>query len=287
MELEELGGEIDSVPNKTFHPSAFGAHSNRTSSGAAVYSLSEGPSSLSSECFTPYVSFPSSANGVNTQVTFGCHFANGCYTCKAPPSAVFQQSGISHTASGNVSVHAADEQDTMGFSRAALRCSEVPDRVRELGIYQGYTGPYSRIPGYMDMPVSQRAKTKDQRREIPFAVEGYQPWSWSSSWNGRVYCPKEQTQSSHIWKSSLTEDTALSRSDPRRMRKKRVPYTKLQLKELEHEYTITKFITKERRRRIASSTNLSERQVTIWFQNRRVKDKKIISKVSKEFEPFQ
>ena len=160
---------------------------------------------LSPECFTPYVSFPSSATGANTQVTFGCHFANSCYTCKATPSAAFQQSGMSHGANGNVGGHSADKQDTAGFGRAALRCGEVPGRVRDLGVYQGYTVPYSypRIPGYIDVPVAQRARTRDQRRESPFAVEGYQPWNWSSSWSGQVYCPKEQTQSSHIWKSSL------------------------------------------------------------------------------------
>ncbi|XP_066497506.1 homeobox protein Hox-D13a [Hoplias malabaricus] len=283
MEVEDLGGEIASVPSRSFYPAAFGQHSGQSRPSAGVYSRSEVTSSLNPDSFSPYVSFPGSHTAASSRVSFGCNFSSSCYTCKVSTSASFSRGGLNPHPEGILSGHRAEKQDTVGLSRVA-------DRAREFGLYQKYTAPYPfpRIPGYIDVPVAPRGRTRDQARQSPaLTVDRYPPWSWSSSWSGQVYCPKEQTQSSQIWKTSLTEDTALPRCESRRVRKKRVPYTKLQLKELEHEYTITKFITKERRRRIASSTSLTERQVTIWFQNRRVKDKKISNKTPRDVEPYQ
>ncbi|KAM6449234.1 homeobox protein Hox-B13 [Liasis olivaceus] len=253
--------------------------------GSSVYAPLDGPlsplgsgePSLAKQCIPcPAVSQASSASSASP-FPYGC-FGGGYYSyrvarsalkpCPAPPQAAYTAEKYLEVCGAAASAPAAPD--------------DYPTRPAEFAFYPG---PYQSMTSYLDVSVVQTlgGPPGDSRHEALLPVDPYHDsWALAGGWNNQVCCPKEPNSAGPFWKTAFTD--AASQPPPesctfRRGRKKRIPYSKGQLKELEKEYSNSKFITKDKRRKISVATNLTERQITIWFQNRRVKEKKVAAKV--------
>nr|ACO51780.1 Homeobox protein CDX-1 [Aquarana catesbeiana] len=97
-----------------------------------------------------------------------------------------------------------------------------------------------------------------------------------------VHSPSGQSQNSYEWMRKTAQSTSTGKT--RTKEKYRVVYADHQRLELEKEFHYSRYITIRRKSELAASLSLSERQVKIWFQDRRAKERKLFKKKMNQFE---
>nr|XP_056715750.1 homeobox protein CDX-4-like [Euleptes europaea] len=94
--------------------------------------------------------------------------------------------------------------------------------------------------------------------------------------------PQNQKLRSYDWMRKTGSSNSVGKT--RTKEKYRVVYTEQQRLELEKEFHCNRYITIKRKSELAAYLGLSERQVKIWFQNRRAKERKMIKKKISQFD---
>ncbi|XP_007516464.1 homeobox protein CDX-1 [Erinaceus europaeus] len=99
--------------------------------------------------------------------------------------------------------------------------------------------------------------------------------------------PGEQRRTPYEWmRRSVAAGGSGGSGKTRTKDKYRVVYTDHQRLELEKEFHYSRYITIRRKSELAANLGLTERQVKIWFQNRRAKERKVNKKQQLQQQPL-
>ncbi|KAM3592357.1 uncharacterized protein V6R79_017140 [Siganus canaliculatus] len=110
----------------------------------------------------------------------------------------------------------------------------------------------------------ERRRSKQQNPKFPMSKKIF-PWMTES---------RHSEQRDGRRSSDFSQSETCPSATPASSRRTRTAYTSAQLVELEKEFHYSRYLCRPRRVEMATLLNLQERQIKIWFQNRRMKQKK-------------
>uniref|UniRef100_A0A3Q2CTH8 Caudal type homeobox 1a n=1 Tax=Cyprinodon variegatus TaxID=28743 RepID=A0A3Q2CTH8_CYPVA len=131
-----------------------------------------------------------------------------------------------------------------------------------------FSGYHHSVSGVTDPSTTTWNPVYTPREENPYSFPGSSPSAGQVSYTSPEL---SNAPSAAGGEGSLTPYIGKTRTKD----KYRVVYTDHQRLELEKEFQCNRYITMRRKSDLSVSLGLSERQVKIWFQNRRAKERKI------------
>ncbi|XP_068964590.1 homeobox protein CDX-4-like [Petaurus breviceps papuanus] len=183
-----------------------------------------------------------------------------------PGSFQYNHSGGSHGPCGHLQSPSFGQGPSYAYCMGYHQMTNLDGHRHWLG---SWGSPYS--PPKMDW-MSSAEDPSDHVRKSSSSKTPYSspdPPSLPLSSSPEEYSPSRNGHHTYAWMQKTMGYTGKTRKE-----KYRVVYTDHQRLELEKEFYFARYISSPRRLELASSLNLSERQVKIWFQNRRAKEKK-------------